>query len=96
MADIKPLGCQVALKIFDDGDGDDDTAEMTSGSPNVPSDDSYNEAIYALVLGVGSDVQAKVKKGDTVLVRKSACNGVRVDDDVVLASEYCLLATVSA
>lgn len=93
MADIeyKPLGSQVALKILDMGDDEDD--KPTSSSYPTPDDD-YNKAILAIVKGIGTEVKAKVKMGDTVFVRKYAKDGIRLEDDVVIADEYCLLATV--
>ena len=92
--DYKPLGCQVALKILDMGDDDEEeTSAASSGYAPAPSDD-YNKAILAIVKGIGSDVKAKVKVGDTVFVRKYAADGIRLEDDIVLADEYCLLATV--
>ncbi len=89
--DITPVEGFVALQLVDDET--EEERERRMGAPYAS--DSYNEAIYAVVVGVGPKAPAGVKKGATVLVRKYARDGLRIEDDVVLVESYCIAAVVS-
>jgi len=93
--DIKPLEGQVALELLDDGDDDDDTQPMAQSPGAVGAEDSYNEAIFAIVVGVGTKVN--VKKGDTVICRPYVRNALRApgSKNVVICDQYCIAAVVT-
>lgn len=92
--DIKPVEGMVALQILDDPKAkDDDSSDMVSAS-GAPSDDSYNTALTAIVIGIGPKGPAGVKKGSIVLCRGYARDGLRIDDDVVLTDSYCIAGVV--
>jgi co-chaperonin GroES (HSP10) len=88
--DIAPVEGFVALQIVDDETEEERELRKNRDYPS----DSYNEAIYAIVVGVGPKAPAGVKKGATVLVRKYARDGLRIDDDTVLVETYCIAAVV--
>lgn len=89
--DITPVEGFVALQIVDDESEEEREARRRLDAPSS----SYNEAIYAIVVAVGPKAPAGVKKGVTVLVRKYARDGLRLDDDTVLVENYCIAAVVS-
>jgi len=89
--DIKPVEGYVALQLLDDES--EEEREARRRASNGPSE-SYNEAMYAVVVGIGPKGPAGVKKGSTVLVRKYARDGLRISDDVVLVESYCIAAVV--
>jgi hypothetical protein len=84
--DIKPAEGMVAVKFVDDGDGDDDAASAT------PSEPMPYEGVLAIVLGVGA--KTSVKKGDTIVVRPYARDGLCLGDGVYLIDSYCIAATI--
>jgi len=99
--DITPVEGMVALQIVDDEDETEREQRLASRNTNAPSD-SYNEAIVAIVVALGPNsksamgpkIPTGVKKGSTVLVRKYARDGLRIDDDTVLVETYCIVALV--
>jgi hypothetical protein len=86
---IEPAEGMVALEFLDE----EKQEEERSGYDAPPSSDDYNEAVFAICVGVGKKVTS-CKRGDTVLVRAYAREGVHVSDDVVLVEAYCVLGTV--
>jgi len=96
--DIKPVEGMVALQILDDpkAKDDDSSAGMLSASNSLSSasDDSYNTALTAIVIGIGPKGPAGVKKGSIVLCRGYARDGLKIDDDVVLTDSYCIAGIV--
>jgi|1185.fasta_scaffold135628_2 co-chaperonin GroES (HSP10) len=93
--DIKPIEGMVALQLLeplDEESGANKSAMATSSTP----EDSYNEALYAIVVGVGPKGPIGVKKGDTVLCRGYARDGLKIGDDVVLVESYCIVGKVTS
>lgn len=89
--DIQPVEGMVALQILDDDT--DEKSERQTGMGLTP-DDSYNEALHAIVIGIGPKGPAGVKKGNVVLCRGYARNGLDVGDGVVLTDVYCIAGVV--
>ncbi len=90
--DVTPVEGFVALQIVDDETEEEREARKQSYSQG-PSD-SYNEAITAIVVGVGPKAPKGVVRGAVVLVRKYARDGLRLDEDTVLVETYCIAAVV--
>lgn len=90
--DVEPVEGFVALQIVDDETEEERKARIARNA-HAPSQ-SYNEAIYAIVVGIGPKGPKGVKKGDTVLVRKYARDGLRLDENTVLCESYCIAAVV--
>lgn len=90
--DVTPVEGFVALQIVDDETEEEREARKQSYS-QAPSD-SYNEAITAIVVGVGPKAPKGVVRGAVVLVRKYARDGLRLDEDTVLVETYCIAAVV--
>jgi len=90
--DVKPIEGMVALQLVDD-ETEEEREQRIASRQNAPSD-SYNEAIIAIVVGIGPKGPAGVKKGSTVMVRKYARDGLRLDADTVLVETYCIVAVV--
>jgi hypothetical protein len=86
---IEPAEGMIALEFLDD-----EKQEETRPQYDAPSSsDDYNEAVFAICVGVGKKV-TNCKRGDTVVVRAYARHGVKVDDDVVIVESYCVVGTV--
>lgn len=90
--DVTPVEGYVALQIVDDETDEEREARRQRYSQG-PSE-SYNEAIHAIVIGVGPKAPKGVVKGAVVLVRKYARDGLRLDEDTVLVETYCIAAVV--
>jgi hypothetical protein len=90
--DVTPVEGYVALQIVDDETEEERTARKANYSSG-PSD-SYNEALTAIVVGIGPKGPKNVKRGSVVMVRKYARDGLRLDDDTVLVEVYCIVALV--
>ena len=90
--ECRPVEGFVALQIVDDETEEERERRLAerSGAPS----DSYNEAIVAIVVGIGPKGPSGVKRGSTVLVRKYARDGLRLDDDTVLVETYCIAAVI--
>jgi hypothetical protein len=87
---IEPAEGMVALEFLDDA-----KQETTRPNYDAPSgSDDYNTAIFAIVVGVGKKV-TNCKRGDTVVVRAYAREGIKVDDDVVIVEAYCVVGKVT-
>ena len=91
--DVTPVEGYVALQIIDDETEEERTARKQAYSSGPPSD-SYNEAITAIVVGVGPKAPKGVVRGAVVMVRKYARDGLRLDEDTVLVEVYCIAAVV--
>lgn len=91
-SDIRPVEGYVALRLLD---GETEEERLRRQANNTGPSQSYNEAIPAVVVAIGPKGPTGVKKGTTVLVRKYARDGLRLDDDVVLVEHYCIAAIVS-
>lgn len=90
--DVTPVEGYVALQIIDDETEEEREARKQAYSQG-PSE-SYNEAITALVVGVGPKAPKGVVRGAVVMVRKYARDGLRLDEDTVLVEVYCIAAVV--
>lgn len=90
--DIQPVEGMVALQILSDAVDEDKAQDAMNSS--APDGDSYNEAVYAIVLGIGPKGPAGVKKGSTVLCRGYARNGLDLGDGAVLTDSYCIAALI--
>jgi hypothetical protein len=88
--DVEPVGDMIELKILDDIDDDEESKQATAAT----LDDS-NGVLLAIVGGVGKNV-TNCKKGDTVLCRPYAKNGIRLDDsgENVLVESCVVVAKV--
>ena len=83
--DLKPAEGMVALKFVDDLDDDGDLGSDT---------DVDYDGLLAIVLAVGPKVTG-IRKGDTVVTRPYARDGLKIGENAVLADAYCIAATVS-
>jgi len=92
--DIKPIEGMVALQIVDDESEEEREKRLAIRANGIAPSDSYNEAIIAIVVGIGPKGPAGLKKGSTVMVRKYARDGLRLDEDTVLVETYCIVAVV--
>lgn len=92
--DVTPVEGYVALQIIDDETEEERAARMQRYSQGPSTSDSYNEAITALVVGVGPKAPKGVVRGAVVMVRKYARDGLRLDEDTVLVETYCIAAVV--
>jgi hypothetical protein len=90
--DVTPVEGFVALQIIDDET--EEEREARRQNYNSAPSDSYNEAITALVVGVGPKAPKGVVRGAVVMVRKYARDGLRLDEDTVLVEVYCIAAVV--
>lgn len=90
--DVTPVEGYVALQIVDD-ETEEERAARKAEYSSKPSD-SYNEALTAIVLGIGPKGPKGVKRGSVVMVRRYARDGVRLDADTVLVESYCIVALV--
>jgi hypothetical protein len=79
---LEPGEGYVALEFLD--------PEPTSHARPKPVDNDDIDAIPALCVGIGRDVSV-CQRGDTVMVRPHARNGVKVGSNVVLAEAYCVV-----
>jgi hypothetical protein len=86
---IEPAEGMIALEFLDDEKQEETRPKYDA----PPSSDAYNEAVFAICVGVGKKVTT-CKRGDTLVVRAYAREGVRVSDDVVIVEAYCVLGTV--
>lgn len=86
---IEPAEGFVALEFLDDEKQDEERNQYAE-----PGSDSYNEALFAVCVGVGKKVTV-CKRGDTVVVRAYAREGIHVSDDVVLCESYCVVGKVT-
>jgi hypothetical protein len=87
---IDPAEGYVALEFLED-----EAQEAERADYDAPNSDDYSEAVFAVCVGVGKKVTV-CKRGDTVIVREYARQGVHISDDVVLVEAYCVLGIVSA
>lgn len=86
-----PAEGKIAVQILDDIDGDEKEDQATGA--NVPSSDSYNEALIAICVGVGPKVTT-CKKGDTVYLYKWAECGLKLGEGVRVVDAGCVAAKV--
>lgn len=95
--DLKPVGSYVALQLLgvDDEDPEEKLENKIAASVPNDSEESYNELVYAIVLGVGPDAQKGIKKGQTVLARKCVHHSLRVGDDVVITDSWNCVSVVN-
>lgn len=81
---IKPAEGMVALSFVDDLDDDGDIDQDT---------DADYDGLLAIVVGVGPKVTG-IKKGDTVVTRPYARDGLNVGNGIVLVESYCIAGTI--
>jgi hypothetical protein len=86
---IEPAEGMVAIEFVDDEDEEPANAQQAE----TPS--SYNEACFAICVGVGKKV-TRCKRGDTVIVMSFARQGIKIGDDVTLCEEYVVKGVVKA
>jgi hypothetical protein len=87
---IEPAEGYVAIEFLD---GED--ADPADHARPAPVSNDENEALMAMCVGVGKKVTT-CKRGDTVLVRPYARNGIRVGDNIVLVEAYCVVGRLTA
>jgi len=91
--DITPAENMLAVRFLENTE--EEKTETSEGPASVPFD-RQEEAIVALVVGVGKKV-TRAKKGDTVLLRDYAKYAPRVSEgsDTAIVEDYTVLATLT-
>lgn len=84
---IKPAEGMLAVKFVDDDEDDDGP----SSSPSEPMD---YEGCLAIVVAVGPKVTG-AKRGDTIVCKPYARDGLKVGDDLVLIESWSVAATIT-
>lgn len=89
--ELKPVENKIVLKFLDEET--DEERDQRQNRYNAPSATVEPEkALYAQVVAVGP--KSDVKKGNVVLVRQWARDGLDLGDDTVLTDDYCVMAVV--
>lgn len=89
--EVKPAEGMLAVRFVDDIDGEE-AQEATNPAPAAAVPETKeDEALVAVVLGVGASVKG-VKKSDTVILRSYARHGLRIGKNTAIVEAYSLAA----